>query len=357
MLRLKKRKQKAGALLGEGKSGCTFSPAPKCADGSRFAEGSVAKLVREDFREELSLGRMIMALPAASAYFAAPVNSCKPTEPINDPDESKCRHLTEAEEISVGPLTLLEMPNAGITLELYTRNLPALIVNYKRIFIHLLEGAIVLHSAGFVHNDIHSSNIMVDRLGVARLIDFGRAFKISRVRSWDDVELSQRFDPKFIQHSPEIQAWTMLRAGLPALTGINEVFSKNERDFTTLQRRFPHRIPLETTMLEFIRTDPLLESRYRAIRAGDKQKAHSIGGDFIRKWGPGFDCWRLGLAMFWIWEERMMVWMRFKETSLFREDRDRIYRTLEGLTEFDPNKRSSMKKALSILDPGNRMSD
>lgn len=351
-----------GALLGSGRSGCTFSPAPKCADGKRFKEGSVAKLVREDFRAELALGQAIMSLPTASAYFAAPVNSCKPVEPINDPDESKCSHLTDTQEIAEGPLTLLEMPNAGMSLEMYTRNLPALIANYRRIFVHLLEGAIVLHSAGLVHNDIHSNNIMVDRLGVARIIDFGRAFKVNRVREWEDAALSTRFDPKFVLHAPEIHAWTLLRSGTPVREGLDRLLSLDSnigvgQDYISLQRRFPLRTPFETVMLEFIRTDPMLEERYRAIRAGNKEKAHSIGGDYIRKWAYGFDSWRLGLTMFFIWEEKMMVWLRFKETSLYIEERARIYSALNGLTEFDPNKRLSVKKALAILDPGNRMAD
>ena len=42
----------------------------------------------------------------------------------------------------------------------------------------ILIGLIVLHEAGYLHADIKPSNIMIDRMGSVKLVDFGRAVEI-----------------------------------------------------------------------------------------------------------------------------------------------------------------------------------
>ncbi len=42
----------------------------------------------------------------------------------------------------------------------------------------VLVGLMVLHEAGFLHADIKPSNIMIDRMGSVKLVDFGRAVEI-----------------------------------------------------------------------------------------------------------------------------------------------------------------------------------
>ncbi len=41
-----------------------------------------------------------------------------------------------------------------------------------------LRGLEVLHKAGFLHSDIKPANMMIDRLGIVKLIDYGRAVRI-----------------------------------------------------------------------------------------------------------------------------------------------------------------------------------
>jgi len=42
----------------------------------------------------------------------------------------------------------------------------------------ILLGLMVLHEAGYLHGDIKPSNIMIDRMGSVKLVDFGRAVEI-----------------------------------------------------------------------------------------------------------------------------------------------------------------------------------
>ena len=42
----------------------------------------------------------------------------------------------------------------------------------------VLMGLMVLHESGFLHADIKPSNIMIDRMGSVKLVDFGRAVEV-----------------------------------------------------------------------------------------------------------------------------------------------------------------------------------
>ncbi len=48
----------------------------------------------------------------------------------------------------------------------------------------MLRGMEALSSAGFVHCDIKPGNVMIDRLGYVKLVDFGRAVQIGEKSNW-----------------------------------------------------------------------------------------------------------------------------------------------------------------------------
>lgn len=46
-----------------------------------------------------------------------------------------------------------------------------------------LRGLEALHNAGFLHSDIKPANMMIDRLGIVKLIDYGRAVRVDEVNT------------------------------------------------------------------------------------------------------------------------------------------------------------------------------
>jgi len=323
-----------GSLLGQGVYGCTFEPAPRCEGGSVFKKiaGAVGKITSEDASEELAIGKAIMALPLAAAYFALPSAGCKPQMPIVDPDAKGCRVITESGEGT--KFSMLIMPNAGQPLIKYGTDLEVLAANYRRLFVHLLEGACIYQDAGYVHNDIHMANILVDDGGVARYIDFGLAFKLGDVKIWEDSNLGTRFRPKYIWQAPEVHAWRMVLNGVRLKDGVQQL-----KEFNSEYGRMEHQFP----------------KRRMAIDAlGDLLQTNRLdGGAFVRAYGKRFDSWRLGLCMWFLWED-LLGWPAFMQTSLYR-DRELIRAVLSGLTEFDPRSRLTVQSALLMLDPSNRM--
>jgi hypothetical protein len=332
--------QHGGRLLGTGVYGCTFDPAPRCAGGSVFRSvggmPAVGKITTEDTTEELSLGREIMALPLARQYFAAPVASCKPVMPLRDPDAGKCG-ITNGSE---GDLTLLAMAGAGKDIMSWAADLQLLALHYERMFIHLLEGIVLLQSANIVHNDIHMGNILVDERGVARLIDFGLSFRLADIKGWSDSNLSTNFRPKYFMQAPEVHAWRMLLNGVRLGDGVAQLKSINT-EYGDIERQYPARQSMIASLENLMRTS-------KAVMMRD-------GGAFVRAYGAKFDCWRIGLCMWLLWDD-LLKWSGFQDTELWTH-RDVIRRVLGGLTDFNPRTRFSAKKALGILSPNNRLAE
>jgi hypothetical protein len=334
------RTQVGGRLLGSGVYGCTFEPAPPCAGGPVFRRvagmPAVGKVTAENTAEELDIGRKIMKIPMASHYFALPTEGCTPAA-VQDPDRAACSILTD-EEGRASKLSMLIMPAAGEQLLKWARDLPRLADHYERLFVHLLEGMVIYQTAGYVHNDIHMGNVLVDERGVGRYIDFGLAFKPEDVRAWSDTNMGQTFRPKHIWPPPEIQAWRMYLNGVRLVDGLKQLKEFN-KEYSVMEHQYPTRPTAETAMTAF------LASPY-------VQKADMPA--YIRRYGFRVDSWRLGLTMWFLWDDLLRGFAGLKGTRLWSR-RDIIRRVLSGLTEFDPERRLDAAGALAILDPANRL--
>jgi hypothetical protein len=333
-------KQSGGNLRGKGIHGCTFEPAPRCAGGDVFrtvdGKPAVGKITDEDTRDELAIGRAIMALPLARQYFALPSIGCRPADRYEDPDSRSCNVITEAGLTT--HLSMLIMPEAGIQLSKWAdADLPRLAENYVRMFIHLLEGMLIYQKAGYVHNDIHMGNILVDDEGVARYIDFGLAFKPADVKEWSDMNLNRKFNSKHMLQAPEIHAWRMYLNGVRAVDGIRQLVGDHP-EYEQMMQQFLSRKSVEKALTGFLSTSYV---------------AHEDVSGFIRRYGFGIDCWRIGLCFWWMWMD-LLAWPGARTTRLW-ENRDLIRKVLSGLTDFDCMTRMSAREALTLLDPGNRL--
>jgi len=329
--------QSGGTLIGQGIYGCTFDPAPPCAGGSVFKKShntDVGKILSDDPNAELAIGKAIMSLPLASAYFALPSASCTPQMPVLDPDAKGCRVLTESGKGT--KFSMLLMPDGGLPIIKYAQDQNRLVKNYKRIFIHLLEGGAIYQNAGYVHNDIHMGNILVDDAGVARYIDFGLAFRTDSVKTWGDSNLGTEFKPKYFMQAPEVHAWRMYLGGIRLADGVS-ILKELHPEYRQMEQQFPTRKDAVTALRDLM-----------------IHEAHDSGALFIRKYAKKFDSWRIGLCMWLFWNDMLMSGIMTGITPLYQE-RDLIRSVLSGLTEFDPRKRLTMTEALHILDPNNRM--
>jgi hypothetical protein len=331
--------QVGGRLLGAGVYGCTFQPAPRCAGGDVFREihgmPAVGKVTVEDPHAELGIGRAIMRLPLARQYFALPTAGCKPAMPIEDADAGRCEIISDAKRGA--EFSLLAMPAAGEQLLRWAANAQRLAENYERVFIHLLEGMVIYQRAGYVHNDIHMGNVLVDGAGVARYIDFGLAFKVADVRQWDDTNLGRRFSPKHLWQAPEIHAWRMYLNGVRLVDGLRQL-TEAHPEYISMQNQYPARKTALAALTGFLASPYVARADMPA---------------YVRQFGRRIDSWRIGLCMWLMWDD-LIGWPGFARTRLWGR-RNVIRQVLGGLTDFDPMTRMEATAALQLLDPTNRI--
>lgn len=335
--------QIGGRFVGKGVYGCVFEPAPRCKDGRviRAAGGlpMVGKIASDDITDELAAGKKIMALPRAAEYFAAPYESCEPALPILDPDTDKCPFLVHPEPGQ--KLSLLLMPLGGMRIDQWARkgrDQGRMALHFERILIHLLEGIAMYQSTGLIHNDIHPGNILVSDTGVGRIIDFGLSFNLTTVRTWADGKQSRRFRPSIIMQPPETFVWQMLTNGVSVKNGYKEMLTKFSADYMAMEQFKQEGFVYE--MEEF-------------VRASDDFRTLD-GGVFARRYAKKWDTWRLGLVMWFEWNEivrRPDVLRRPEVAAKFWNRRDILRAALRGLTRFDPRKRWSAPRALFELAP------
>lgn len=329
--------QVGGRLLGRGVFGCTFDPAPRCAGGKVFQEigglPAVGKITIEDSEDELSIGREIMALPLAKQYFALPSAGCVPATPVQDEDVKKCGIITDRGEKTT--LSMLLMPAGGSALsKVVDRNKEWVAENYVRMFVHLLEGMEIYQNAGFVHNDIHDGNILVDERGVARYIDFGLAFRMADVDRWENANLGRTFKPKYVWTPPEIHAVRMYFGGISTAAGVAELMRVNP-DYVDIQRMFPKRERCVDALSRFMTEDPTVLAGRGGVRV-------------IQQYGKRFDWWRIGFCMFVVWND-LVNWSGFWNTPLYKEQRARVLEVVDGMTQWDPRRRWSPARALEVF--------
>ena len=149
---------------------------------------------------------------------------------------------------------------------------PGLVIHIMRQIVRGLE---VLHAQGFVHCDIKPSNVMVDQLGNAKIIDYGRAVQV-------EEKVSMLLGTPYYM-APEIHRREVTRVqsdlysvgilGLEMLMGERLVESDDETRLLAYKTELPHRLP--DLLPRHVQESGTLVRMLEVFIDPDPQKRHS----------------------------------------------------------------------------------
>ncbi len=144
------------------------------------------------------------------------------------------------------------------------------VVTNIAVFIEVAKGLAALHSMGYGHFDLKPNNILVDTRGRVKIIDFGQACKLGRVK--ERIQGTPDFiAPEQVKRCPVTARtdifnfgatlyWTLTGRNIPTLYTVN----KGENSFLVdAAITSPHEInpevpePLSNVVMECIRNNPL----------------------------------------------------------------------------------------------------
>ena len=192
-----KIKKRGGKAIDAGGYGCVFSPALKCIDSAvPYNANNISKLMyKQDTKKEMDEIQKIKAIvkdiPENDKYFiVSNIYECSPNKFTQEEDlisfDEKCTLFTQDNinrqnvNDNLHQLSLINMPNGGLSVEKYITslvNLPnkySLFNKLNNALIELLKkGILPLNKLNYNHYDIKASNVLYSSNGYARLIDWG----------------------------------------------------------------------------------------------------------------------------------------------------------------------------------------
>lgn len=236
---------------------------------------------------KIALKRIIYEKPEDSRIFEQAKTEYKVARRIDHPYVRKCYKLKKIRNMFKVKEMLLSMELFdGDTLENYP---PLSLLDVLLVFRMVASGLDAMHHQGYIHCDIKPNNILMDKSGSIKIIDFGQSCKIGttkqRIQGTPDYIAPEQVKRKHL--GPKTDIFNLGATMYWALTGGNVPTLIPKKDKLGLpiqqQRRAPHevrkKIPLEISKLvmDCVENEPANRPRnMREIISKLDQMVHSL---------------------------------------------------------------------------------
>ena len=325
--------QTGGALVAKGDYGCLFkNPTPTCLETGKPIQAEIGKIITESGNSQQTERKktaILKEIPELTNYIIVPTQACKAAPIQPDADWNKCAVANESSD-----LLILGMRDGGQTLKQAVDRPAFFCRNFLSILEHMLEGLLLFHASGWNHTDIHDNNIMIDKHGTPRYIDFGLASN-KKNPNGEELERFTEFNPRLFFMPPEYHVYSLFIRGRDVPTAIQEI--SNSQQYFLLDSFFNKYNPIK----------PILNKL-----ANDK----TIQADpvtFYQTHGDKLDVWSLGVSFYNVFL-RCIQWPHSRNIPEFVKAAPRIKTILAMMLEFDPQQRGTVKQILELVNPHNR---
>jgi hypothetical protein len=327
-----------GKLIGQGTYGCIFNP-PLLCKKKQFDKGDIGKITTiKDTKLEMNAFKILQSIKESDHYFILPDASCSPRIINNqvESDINKCKIIRDEEH---SKLKQISMEFGGKDLSRF--NLKSKdSISFFTLMRHLLEAGSLMVLHGFIHYDIHSGNIVINKDNVPKLIDWGQSFSKNEISLESISERWKELTPEYSAEPPEVTFATALYDDYKFEEALLEVMPK-KKVFYTIEKILGISIKTQITNLAiFCKTSQAFKTK-----------------DIVKLWNlyyPGFDSWSIGVVLL----ETLNVLMfsyEFIESSEWKLKKVIVVDILKRMLHTNPKERIDCVEALSMLDPVNEI--
>ena len=336
-------------MLGSGVYGCIFTPPLKCQSSTRQPnKNKLGKLTdKEDVKSEILAARIFAKKPESKKYLILPelesfCTSLAPVPQQKDRDISKCKPL---EGQSMSDMVQFEVPYGGKTLhsvvDASLRDIKLIVAEFPFYdFIRdMLETGAYLALHGFIHNDLHSNNILMNKEYHPRLIDFGRSYSSHAItQELIEEHLLAQYAPGIGQIPPEVTIIDGLDEGLPLSKMLDDI--RNEKPAINSVEKI-----LGVSRYLQIAELSLFFKSSKSFQSGDWP-------GFMQLYWPVVDSWAIGHNILSLLH-KLLISKQFAESPEWKRRRGPIKHMLRGLLKTSPRDRLDCVEALAMYDPMN----
>jgi len=354
--------QTGGHFVNQGSYGCIFSPPLKCKSrlpvaataskkGAKQHSDNIAKISKSShIVQELYAAKFFENAALAKKYFilAKLDTICKELKAPNkqpEPDIMKCDIFNplSGSAIDYTKLWQYEMEFGGPPLykkiPKHLTYLPAKF-DFFTFMRQMLEIGTFLALNGFVHNDLHKANIVMDNDFFPRVIDFNRSFSVQQINGKLVEARFANFQPDAGHVPPEISA----------IDGLNEKHSISE-----IMEAIRNKKPEIKMIEQFLGITKLAQMReFRQFWSSSPTVQSSSWTKFYRLYWPTMDAWGIGHVLMGILT-RLHGLKTFYSTPEWNHKKFIVKSVMRGLLRTSPRERIDCVEALSMYDPMNKV--
>jgi serine/threonine protein kinase len=298
---------------------------------------------RDDIQSELAAARTFKDIPAARKYFILPEldTLCTPA-PRDQQQERDLVKCDAVQKFGYEDMQHVELEYGGKSLHTRLEDLHVAIREFPfwTFMPRILEIGTFLTLHGYIHNDLHSNNILLNASFVPRLIDFGRAYRSNAITDALIVELGAQYMPELSQVAPESTTQDGLAEGI-AFEKICQDLKAQKPGILYAERYLG--VSREAQIQEFRRF-------WQTSRAAKNK-------DWLSLWKtywPTVDSWALGSILLGVLR-KLLISKEFTESSEWKTKQTMVKTVLRGMLRTSPRERLDCVEALAMYDPTNEL--
>jgi len=339
--------QSGGKMIGQGVYGCIFSPPLLCRGAKPRPTWKSSKLGKitevSDIKNEIAAAKVLGHLPNIEKYFILPeINTLCKVAPLDNQKEEDLKDCDVLKRLSVEDMMQYQLEYGGKALKVRIENIEVSTgFPFFDFMDDILEIGAFLDLHGCIHNDIHSSNVVMKNDSKPRLIDFGRSYIYNNINAQEIEEISGvEYNPKLGQIPPEITAHHGVNEGISIDTIIADLYTKKSG------------VLYVERILGVSRKEQLTEFKNFWLSSRSAQKGDWV--QFYKLYWPVVDSWSIGHILIGILR-RLVISKQFTESKEWLQKQSVVKTVLRGLLHTSPKKRMDAVEALALYDPMNAL--